>query len=115
VKERPVVERLKHEPLVDAVDHFAGLLTGRIETEVHQDDETVERNQQASVLPRPPVAGGRLQGEEFGSPTFGCDARPLGRNRVGICIGEVPEDLPADDRVRIEEPLDVCRPGCVIV
>jgi len=56
-----------------------------------------------------------LQGEEFGSPTFGCDARPLGRNRVGICIGEVPEDLPADDRVRIEEPLGVCRSGCVIV
>jgi hypothetical protein len=44
VKERPVVERLKHEPLVDAVDHFAGLLAGGVETEVLQDDESVEGN-----------------------------------------------------------------------
>ena len=32
VKEGPVVEPLKHEPLVDAVDHFASLLAGGIET-----------------------------------------------------------------------------------
>src|SRR4029077_4244180 len=32
VKERPVVQRLKHEPLVDAVDHFASLLAGGLET-----------------------------------------------------------------------------------
>ncbi len=50
VKVRPVVEPLKHEPLVDAVDHFASLLAGGVETEVHQDDETVEGNEQASVL-----------------------------------------------------------------
>jgi len=42
VKVRPVVEPLKHQPLVDAVDHSASLLAGRVETEVHQDDETVE-------------------------------------------------------------------------
>src|SRR2546422_3957999 len=42
VKERPVVERLKHEPLVDAVDHFASLLAGWVDTEVLQDDESVE-------------------------------------------------------------------------
>ena len=40
VKERPVVEPLKHEPLVDAVDHFASLLAGGVETEVLQDDES---------------------------------------------------------------------------
>ena len=50
-----------------------------------------------------PVASGRLKGEEFGPPTFRCDAGPLGRNRVGVFIGEVPHDLPADRRVRIEE------------
>ena len=116
VKERPVVERLKHEPLADAVDHFAGLLTGGIETQVHQNDETVEGNQQASVLLRPaPVTSGRLEGEEFGSPTLGCDAGPLGRNRVGVFISEVPHDLPANGRVRIQEPPEVCGPGCVIV
>src|ERR1700679_1317419 len=46
VKERPVVKRLKHEPLVDAVDHFASLLAGGVQTEVHQDGETVEGNKQ---------------------------------------------------------------------
>ena len=43
-KVRPVIEALKHEPLVNAVDHFASLLAGGVETEVHQDDEAVERN-----------------------------------------------------------------------
>src|SRR5437660_5859675 len=47
VKERPVVERLKNQSLVDAVDHLASLLTSRVETEVLQDDESVESNKQA--------------------------------------------------------------------
>ena len=125
VKERPVVEPLKHEPLVDAVDHFASLLAGGVETEVLQDDESVEGNKQASVLLRQivsppagapaPVAGRRLEGEKLGSPAFGCDARPLGCNRVGGFTGEVPHDLPTDGRVRIEEPFEVRGPGCVIV
>ena len=55
-----------------------------------------------------PNAARRLEGEEFGPLTFRCDAGPLGRNRVGVFIGEVTHDLPADGRVRIEEPLDVC-------
>src|ERR1700732_122328 len=63
VKEGPVVEPLKHEPLVDAADHFAILLVGGIETEVHQDDETVEGNTQASLRMRqivsPPAGGVR--------------------------------------------------------
>ena len=116
MKERPVVERLKHEPLVDAVDHFASLLAGGVETEVLQDDESVEGNKQASVLLRPaPVASRRLEGEKLGSPAFGCDARPLGCNRVGGFTGEVPHDLPTDGRVRIEEPFEVRGPGRVIV
>ena len=116
MKERPVVEPLEYEPLVDAVDHFASLLAGGVETEVLQDDESVEGNKQASVLLRPaPVAGRRLEGEKLGSPAFGCDARPLGCNRVGGFIGEVPHDLPTDGRVRIEEPFDVRGPGCIIV
>src|SRR5437660_6844271 len=50
VKERPVVVPLEYEPLVDAVDHFASLLARRVETEVLQDNETVEGNKQAPVL-----------------------------------------------------------------
>jgi hypothetical protein len=41
VKKRPIVEPLEYEPLVDPVDHFASLLAGGVEAEVHQDDETV--------------------------------------------------------------------------
>jgi hypothetical protein len=125
VKERPVVKRLKDEPLVDPVDHLTSLLAGGVETQVHQDDETVETNQQASVLPRQavsppagapaPVAGRRLVGEKLGSPAFGCDTRPLGCNRVGGFTCEVPHDLPTDSRVRIEEPSEVRWPGRVIV
>src|SRR2546426_12114535 len=82
VKVRPVVEPLKHEPLVDAVDHFASLLAGGVETEVLQDDETVEGNKQASVLLRQivyppagapaPVASSRLAGAKFGLPALRC-------------------------------------------
>ena len=124
VKVRPVVQPLKDEPPVDPVDHFAGLPAGGVETEVHQDGETVEGNKQVPVVLRQigspptggpaPVAGSRLAGEKLGSPAFGCDARPLGCNRVGGLIGEVPHDLPADGRVRIEEPFEVRGPGCVI-
>ena len=42
VKERAVVERLKHEPFIDAIDHFAGVLASGVKTEVHQHNETVE-------------------------------------------------------------------------
>jgi hypothetical protein len=114
VKVRPVVERLKHQPLVDAVDHFASLLAGGIETEVLQDGETVEGNE-VPLLPVPPVASRRLTGEKLGSPAFVCDARPFGCNRVGGFTGEVPHDLPTDGRVRIEEPFNVRGPRRVIL
>ena len=116
VKERPVVERLKREPLDETVDHFASPLAGGVETEVLQDDERVEGNKQASVLLRPaPVASRRLEGEKLGAPALGCDARPFGCNRVGGFTGEVPHDLPTDGRVRIEEPFNVRGPRRVIL
>ena len=114
MKVRAVVEVLKDEPLVDAVDHFASLLAGGVEAEIHQGDETVEGDQ-VPLRPGAPVTGRRLEGENLSSPALGCDARPLGGNRAGGLIGEVPHDLPADGRVRIEEPFDVRGLGCVIV
>src|SRR5215469_8555958 len=107
-KERPVVEGLKHEPLVDALDHFARLFAGGVEAEFHQDDKTVERSEQASVFIRAaPVTGARLASEKSGSPACGCDARSLGSNGVGSFVSEVPHYLPAYRRIRIEEPLEV--------
>ena len=88
VKERTVVEPLKREPPVDAVDHFASLPAGGVEIKVLQDDEGIEVNKQVSVLlwqiisppagAPAPVASRRLGGEKLGSPAFGCNARPLG-------------------------------------
>jgi hypothetical protein len=113
-KVMPVVEPLKHEPLVDAVDHFASLLAGGVETEVLQGDETVEGNQ--VPLPRvAPVAGSRLGGEKLSSRAFGGDPGPLDSNHVRSLIGQVAHDLPTNGGVRIEEPFDVRGPGCVIV
>jgi hypothetical protein len=37
MKERPIANRLEYELLVDTLDHFAGLLAGRVEAELHQD------------------------------------------------------------------------------
>jgi hypothetical protein len=95
VEERAVVERFKHEPLVDAIDHFASSLAGGVEAEILQDDESVEGNKQAAVFVGPaPVASRRLECEKLGSPAFGCYPRPLGCNHVRSCIGEVTHDLP---------------------
>jgi hypothetical protein len=125
VKERPVVKPFKHEPIVDAVDHFASVLAGGVETEIHQSHETVEGYKQISVLFRQvvplsagalsPVARRRLAREKLGSPAFSCDARPFGCNCVGGFTGEVSQDLPTDGRVRIEQPFEVRGPGCVIL
>ena len=52
VKEGAVVEALEHEPLVDPVDHFASLLAGGVEAEVHEGDKTVHGNQHDSVVLR---------------------------------------------------------------
>jgi hypothetical protein len=43
----------------------------------------------ASSFRAAPFVRRRLAGEKLSYPTFGCDARPLGCNRVGGFIGEV--------------------------
>ncbi len=50
VKERAVLETLEHQPIFDAVDHFASLRAGGIKTEVHQDDESVEGEHHDAVI-----------------------------------------------------------------
>jgi hypothetical protein len=116
MKKRPVVERLKYELLVDALDHFAGLLAGGVQAEVHQADETVERNEQSSVFMWPtPVARARLASEKLRSPAFGCNARALDCNSVGRFIGEVPHDLPSNRGIRIEQPFKLRGSGSVIL
>jgi hypothetical protein len=116
MKKRPVVERLKYELLVDALDYFAGLLAGGVEAEVHQDDETVERNEQSSVFIWPtPVAGARLASEKLRSPAFGFNARALDSNSGGRFLSEVPHDLPSNRGIRIEEPFKLRGSGSEVV
>src|SRR5215472_16378525 len=116
MKNRPVVKRLKYELLVDALDHCTGLLAGRVEAEIHQDDKTVERGEQAAVFIRPaPVTGARLASEKVGSPTFGCDPRSLSCKGAGGFVREVPHDLPADRGIGIEEPFEQSGARCVIL
>lgn len=50
VKERPVAELLKHEALVDALDHFARLLADGVETEVLQDGESVAMRDRSAAI-----------------------------------------------------------------
>ena len=72
VKVRPVVEPFEHELFFDTVDHFASLLAGGVETEVHQYDETVEGDKHLGLVgksfairaERRPRAGRRLAREK---------------------------------------------------
>src|SRR5260370_6470067 len=91
VKVRSVVEPLKHEPLVDAVNHFASLFAGGVETQILQDDETAEGNK-VPLPPGPPVGGRRMGGGQFGSPALRGDAPPFVCTRLGILLLEVPQD-----------------------
>src|SRR5260370_23879065 len=77
VKVRPVVERLKHEPLVDPVDHFASLLAGGVETEVNQGDETWEGNK-SPPRPAAPDAGRTLAERKVCRPAVAGAAPPPG-------------------------------------
>lgn len=116
VKERPIIEALKDEPLVNAADHCASLFAGGIKAKVLQDSESVESNQHAPIFLRQlraelsrrfaPVTGERLEGEELRAPAFGCDARPLDLNCIASLTGQIPHDLPTDGWIRIKEPFD---------
>jgi hypothetical protein len=81
MKIRPVVERLEHQPLFDAVDHDASLLASGVETEVLSG----RRDSTAYKVPLPagPCPSARLFSEKLGSPAFSRDARPLGGNLPG--------------------------------
>ena len=125
LEERPIVESLENQPLLDATDHFETLFARGVEAEVLQDDETVKSNEQDSVplwqiraevrRGLTPVAGRGLESEKLCSPAFRCDARPLGSDRGGGFTGKVLHDLPANGRVGIEEPLEMRAPGSVVV
>jgi hypothetical protein len=113
MKVRTFVEAFKDEVLSNAADHFASLFAGRIQTEVLQDDETEEGNK----IPLPDASAARrsLLGEKFGAPAFSGDARAFGLDHRGGFTTEVPDHLPTDGRVRIEEPSNLRGSRCDIV
>ena len=71
VKERPVVERLKHEAFVGAVGHSASLPARGSTPRSFKTTRAYEGNQQSSLLVRPaPVASRKLEGEKVGLPSL---------------------------------------------
>ena len=47
-----------------------------------------------------------LQSEKSGAPTFRRDTCALGRDSVSRSMDEIAQDLPADSRVGVEEPVE---------
>ena len=88
--------------------HRAPCLVARgIETHLPQQHQDVHGGVPPAVPRRaapPPV--GPLEGEQPRTRALGGDPRALGRDLVRGRIGQVPHHLPADRRVRIEQPVD---------
>src|SRR5215472_15778121 len=53
-----------------------------------------------------PLAVGPLVGKQSGAPTFSSHTCSLGGDLLRGGIGQVPHHLPADGRVRVEQPVD---------
>ena len=100
------VMRVAHE-----ADRSADFLARRIRAQIPQQRQGVGGGHPAVLLVVAPVAVGRLKAEELGAPTLRGDARPLGGDGLVGLIGEVAHDLPADRRIRIEQPLHDRRVG----
>ena len=88
--------------------HRAPCLGARgIETHFPQQRQDVHRGVPPAVPGRAtPPAIGRLEGEQPRASAFGGDPRALGRDVLGGRINQVPHHLPADRRVRVEQPVD---------
>ena len=88
--------------------HRAPCLGARgIETHFPQQRQDVHRGVPPAVPGRAtPPAVGRLEGEQPRASALGGDPRALGRDLLGGRISQVPHHLPADRRVRVEQPVD---------
>ena len=54
---------------------------------------------------RPPTGRPRRASEQSGAPPLGRDARPLRGHRLGGRVAQVAQDLPAQRRVRVQQPV----------
>ena len=109
VEEGPAVELPPGDALPHEVERPADLRVRRIRAQLPQEGEGVVGRHPVVFLVVAPMAVGRLEAEQPGAPTLRGDARPLGSDDLVGLIGEVAHDLPADRRIRIEQPLhDSC-------
>src|SRR5262245_16636223 len=61
-----------------------------------------------------PVTGRRLKCEKLSAPAFGRNAGPLRCYCAGGVTRKVSHDLPADRRIGIEQPFQMCGPRRII-
>ena len=109
-EERVVVRFLRTASLprhagTDEAHRTPCLVAGGIETHLPQERQDVHRGVPPAVPRRaapPPI--GRLEGEQPRARALGRDPCTLGRNLLRGRIGQVAHHLPADRRVRIEQP-----------
>src|SRR5262249_37673283 len=97
-------------PPGDAVAHPADrppdFPARRVHAQLLQHTKGVDGGHPAFVVAGAPMAIQRLTSEEFGAPTFRSDARALGGDDLSGRTGQVAQDLPADRRIRIQQPPD---------
>src|SRR5262249_25407916 len=101
---RVPVPRPPRHPLADALDRRARGGARGVDAELPQELQGVQRR-----LPRPrtlaPATVRELAPEELRSPALGGDPRALGGDALRGLAGEVAHHLPADRRIRVEQPL----------
>ena len=82
------------------------LIAGGVETQFPQQQQDVHRGVPAAVPGlASPRAVGPLEGEQKCTPALGRDLRALGRDLPLSRIGQISHGLPADRRVRIQQPV----------
>ena len=103
--------------LGDERDRSAGGLRRRVEPEELQGLQRVHRGRPGLAWFAAPVgrreagaAGpepvGILEREEAGAPALVLHSRSLGRDLVGRRVREIPQHLPADGGIALEQPID---------
>jgi hypothetical protein len=94
-------------PIAHATNRTTCLDTRGVESHVIEQREDVHRGIPATVPRRAaPAAVRRLEREQARAYSLACDLRPLGSDRLGRRVGQVGHHLPANRRIRVEQPFD---------
>jgi len=107
-EEGSVVPPVPGDVVADEPDRAASLFGLGIQPQVPEQRKVQETAPFGVRIRARPEAVRPLEREQLGAPTFRGHAGALGGDLLGRCIEQVAHDLPADGRVRVEEPVDYC-------